>query len=97
MKKDSRDPYAIEVGQRLRATRLALGFSTIREFASLTGVSEDRLSSWERGVNRVDELYVRDLKRHFRITFEWIYDGDGYGLPVELFRKLIEPAARQNF
>ena len=88
MAKKLPDPYAVECGIRLRATREALGYKTLREFADETGVTEDRLSSWERGVNRIDEEYVRRLKRRFKVTFEWIYDGDGYGLPADLFRKL---------
>lgn len=82
------DPYAVECGQRLRATREALGFSTVREFASQTGVTEDALSSWERGRNLVRQDYVRRLKRRFGVTFEWVFDGDASSLPHSLYGRI---------
>ena len=82
------DPYAIECGLRLRATREALGYPTAREFATLTGVTEDALSAWERGRNLVRQDYVRRLKRRFGVTFEWIFDGDASSLPHSLYNQI---------
>lgn len=82
------DPYAIECGLRLRATREALGYTTAREFANLTGVTEDALSAWERGRNLVRQDYVRRLKRRFGVTFEWIFDGDASSLPHSLYSQI---------
>jgi transcriptional regulator with XRE-family HTH domain len=82
------DPYAAECGLRLRATREALGFATVRDFAAATGVTEDALSAWERGQNMVRQDYVRRLKRRFGVTFEWIFDGEASSLSVSLHDKL---------
>ena len=85
MPKKPPDPYAIECGRRLRATREALGYATVREFAEATGVTDDALSAWERGINLVRQDYVRRIKRQFGVTFDWIYDGDASTLRQSLY------------
>jgi transcriptional regulator with XRE-family HTH domain len=78
-------PYAIECGKRLSATREALGYATVREFAKITGVLEARLWSWEAGKNLVSPMYVSELRRLFKVTHDWIFEGDPSGLPQALF------------
>lgn len=73
-----------EVGARLRRTREALAYPEIKPFAEDTGVTEDALSSWERGVNRVPDYYLRRLKERFAITSDWILFNDPSGLPQKI-------------
>lgn len=80
--------YKSECGARLRILREALEYPKARAFAADTGTDEDNLSNWERGVALVPALYVRRLKGLFRITFDWIYDGDASGMPRDLARKI---------
>lgn len=84
----SEKAYAVAAGRRLRATREALGYVTGREFANITNVSEDVLSSWERGKALVRPWYVSTLKERWGITHDWIYDGEIKGLEFSLGTKL---------
>jgi transcriptional regulator with XRE-family HTH domain len=77
-----------ECGVRLRQARLALGYASAREFAKLTGVSEDNLSTWERGVALVPPPYLLDLYRRYKIPFEWIYAGEVGQLPVHVYQAI---------
>lgn len=82
--------YRRAAGERLRLVRVALGFDQ-REFAPKTGVTEDALSAWERGVSLVRPYYVSELRRQFGVTLDYIYDGDLSGLPGRLLEKLAGP------
>lgn len=84
----SEKAYAVAAGRRLRATREALGYVTGREFAQLTNVSEDVLSSWERGKALVRPWYISTLKERWGITQDWIYDGEIKGLEFSLGTRL---------
>lgn len=83
------DPYAVEVGARLRATRKALGVTVLRRFAENTGIDEDNLSNWERGIALVPQYYIQRLKETNGVTHDWIYGGDPAGLRHELAQKLL--------
>ncbi|MGP1257081.1 MAG: helix-turn-helix domain-containing protein [Kiloniellales bacterium] len=87
-KKDSKDPYKVAVGQRLRDVRLALDYGTTRAFAEILEVDEDRLGKWETGINLLPPPYAIKLKKRFRVTADWLYDGDPTGLPVGLYQEL---------
>lgn len=86
---DAPDDYKNEVGQRLRRTRIALGVRNLRRFAENTGVDEDNLSNWERGVALVPAWYIQRLKENFGVTHDWIFGGDPAGLRFELAQKLL--------
>lgn len=82
-----------DAGRRLREFRFGLAefkeaprFKTLRTFAEETGVDEDNLSNWERGVSLVATEYVARLKDKFGVSFlfEWIYGGDDSGLSDRL-------------
>lgn len=81
---DMADEYAIECGIRLRKTREALGFNTLRRFAQSCGVQESRYSKWELGGAMVPPSFVRQLRDNHDITFDWIYGDDNRRLPNEL-------------
>lgn len=86
--KDSRDPYRVAVGQRLREVRLALDYDTARGFAEILEVDEDRLGKWETGVNLLPPPYALKLRRRFAVTTDWLYAGDPTGLPARLYQRL---------
>jgi len=86
--------YALAAGRRLRATREALGFSSGREFAQITNVSEDVLSAWERGKALVRPWYISFLKERWGVTQDWIYDGEIKGLEFSLGTKLKEQGSQ---
>ena len=82
-----------DVGRRLRQFRYGLAefkeaprFKTMRAFAEETGIDEDNLSNWERGVSLVPLDYVASLKEKFGVSylFEWIYGNDDSGLAERL-------------
>lgn len=94
-----------EVGWRLRQFRLGLAqaretyhLKTLRSFAEETGIDEDNLSNWERGVSLVPIDYIGHLKEHFGVNnlFEWIYGADARGLPGDLRDALKEAPPRQK-
>lgn len=93
--KIERDPYAIEVGSRLRAIRRALGYERINRFAENTGTDEDNLSNWERGVSVVPQWYVQRLKELFGVTHDWIYGGDASTLRQDLSLALLSVDKRK--
>ncbi len=94
MAKKSRDPDTIAAGARLRATRLALGVETVRRFAELTRVHENKLSKYENGAAMVPPSYVTKLNDAYGVTHDWIYGAIRRGLPHELVLKLMEGPRR---
>lgn len=80
----------ISSGKRLRRTRKALGFRTIRQFASATGVDESNISKWESGAALVPPWFVERLRLSHKVSHDWIYGGDTYSLPSGLAAKIAE-------
>jgi len=89
-----RNTDAVEAGARLRATRLALGYQTIRRLAQLTDVPESNLTKWESGAAMVRTYFIARLRERHGVTHDWIYGGIKAGLPHDLVLKLeaTEPA-----
>lgn len=83
-------PDAIEIGERLRATRLALGIKTARRFAELTADDEDNISKWETGAAQVPPRFIRKMKSIWGVDHNWIYDADMSRLPHDLVLKLTQ-------
>lgn len=81
-------PDAIIIGQRLRATRLALGIQTVRRLAQLTDEDEDLVSKYETGAAQVPPRFVRKMKALWGVDHNWIYDADMSRLPHELVLNL---------
>lgn len=78
-----------DIGDRLRLTFAALDV-TSAEVCRRTGITESQLSQFLGGKNQrritVDAAYK--LRDEFRLTLDWIYDGDPSGLPNSLAAKL---------
>ncbi|CAA6603746.1 hypothetical protein MTBLM1_120053 [Rhodospirillaceae bacterium LM-1] len=77
--------YRVRAGERLRAARLALGYTSGEDFADATGVSESSLSCWEDGSDWVSPWYVSKLRKIFGIDHNWLYEGSLVGLSDDLF------------
>ena len=86
------DDYKIACGRRLRVIRRALGYQSMREFAKVTGVTEDALGSWERGRNLVTPPYVETLRARFRVSHDWVFAGDASNLPHALATVVLSAA-----
>jgi transcriptional regulator with XRE-family HTH domain len=89
-------PYLIECGKRLALARQALGFDTIRAFAAAINRSEDALTSWEAGKNRIPDYLLRQLKSEFGITTDFILTGDKAGLRHDLILALARLASGES-
>lgn len=89
-------PEAIEAGRRLKATRLALGFLTVRRFAQIIDWDESKLTKYENGIVLVPVRLISKLRQRFGVDHNWIYDADMSRLPHDLVEKLIEERARER-
>lgn len=90
---ETRDPYAIECGARLRRTRAALNprFRVRTRFADHTGIDANNLAKWEYGDALVPPYYVQRLRDLFGVNHDWIYGGDASSLRHDLAVKLLGP------
>lgn len=90
---NKRTKLSVEAGERLRRTRLALGYATVREFAKVAGTPERNVYAWEIGQNLVSVDFVGDLKARFGVTSDWIFYGDPSALPHSLHANIVTRAA----
>lgn len=93
MAKRERKIDAIEAGVRLRATREALGYKTIRRFAQVMDEPESNVTKWENGEARVRASFITKLYEMHGVTHGWIYAGIRKELPHDLAIKLMQPPA----
>lgn len=56
-----------EIGKRIRKYRENLGLSQ-KELAEKIGVSNSRISNWEKGINRPDADILADLCRALKVS-----------------------------
>jgi transcriptional regulator with XRE-family HTH domain len=89
---------AQQIGQRIRVRRLALGLNQ-RELASLLNehlqggaVDNQRVSDWERGVNKPSERYMQAMASVLERDLAWFYGRE----PVEETPDLLVIAARAD-
>ncbi len=78
-----------EVGRRLRATAQELGFPTAYALAEWLGASRAQVAAWFNALALPPVKYMRQLATGRGITLDWIYRGDGSGLPHGLYIRLI--------
>ena len=94
MKKYDSGPYATaRIGERLRATRLAMGLAQ-QDFADRAGLGQSAYNQVETGRKRPSVDTGLALCEVYDITLDWIYRGEGSGLPYRLWdelRKHIDP------
>lgn len=82
-------PEAIEAGKRLRRTREALGFTTVRRFSQIVDEDESKLTKYENGIAMPPARFVSKLRQKYGVDHNWIYDNDMSRLPHDLVEKLI--------
>jgi hypothetical protein len=94
-KPDTRDPYAVAAGERLRTLREALGYKTTRALADAFNLKEDRVGTWERGVAMVPPAFLDDLEDHHQLRglHTFVFRGDGGLLPHDLALKVLPASA----
>ena len=98
-KTENLDPYAIEVGDRLRRIRHMYRMTLIT-FGKLIGgpvgdvISESRMSHFENGHRVLPPYLAISLKRKTGVPLEWFYDGDGAQMSDQLRRALMTEAER---
>ena len=95
MSQKSKDPYAVECGDRLRRARKAADFPIRRRFAEHMHEDENKIQKWENGEALVPAAFVRDLKP-LGITHDWVYGGDASGMPQRLHAKLLSEDHRDK-
>lgn len=85
------------IGDRIVATRMALGYRTARQFARAMGISEGRLSQWEHDKHAPPiENIIRMKQMHPGVTLDWIYTGDPNGLNWMVVQTLVSLGAQQD-
>src|SRR5947209_2670874 len=80
------DLIDIEVGQRIRIQRLALGLSQT-ELAERIGVTFQQVQKYEKGANRVGAGRLTQIAKVLSVTVGSFFDG----------REAIDKVARQGF
>jgi transcriptional regulator with XRE-family HTH domain len=76
-----------EIGERLKATRKALGFNAT-VFSRSAGIAQNAYSQYESGVRRLTLVQALKLCNKHGLTLDWLYRGDLSGLPQQLVLKL---------
>lgn len=85
------DPDRVATGERLKQLRKASGYGghgQAKAFAAYLGVASNHYSMIEAGKRPLALDTAREAKRQFGATLDWLYDGDGQGLPDELRRRI---------
>lgn len=77
-----------EIGQRLRAIRLAFSDLNQREWAGKHGFSETQYNNWETGARRIPVENSEKLCDIYGLTLDFIYRGRRDGLS-ETARKML--------
>jgi transcriptional regulator with XRE-family HTH domain len=76
--------------ERLRQVREACGFATARAFARTLGIEEAAYRRYERGESYPHPETLGRIRQLTGATIDYLYFGEAAGLPVGLFRKIIE-------
>jgi SOS-response transcriptional repressor LexA len=83
--------YEKEIGKRIRYIREQVLNLTGKELGKLLSVSQDAISSWERGVRRVKNEKLMKIAELGQSSLEWLLKGEGIaplGYPAEIFNQL---------
>jgi len=81
-----------KIAARLRATQAALGKKSA-VICRETGIAPNAWSQFRKGKDRIITVEEADkLCDTYRLTLDWIYRGDPYGLPDGLLEKIQQAA-----
>ena len=78
-----------EVGHRLRVTAHELGYRSAQALADWLGANRAQVAAWFNAVAMPPVKYMRRLRAEHHIPLDWIYAGDGSGLPHGIYIRLI--------
>lgn len=82
---------AINIGLRIKALRLALGYRKSGEFAETYGGTAQQHSNYERGHNTPNVWPMIHLcERHRGASLEFIFRGIPDSMPYDLAKKTLE-------
>lgn len=81
-----------QIGNRLKAARLALGLSQ-KELYDAIGVKAATWNHWETGKRMPDPMSMAELYRRHGVTMEWIYAGDPKALPFCVAQIILKAAS----
>jgi transcriptional regulator with XRE-family HTH domain len=87
MVRGPRSPIDSEVGARVRALRIARGFSQT-EVANVLGLTFQQLQKYEKGTNRIGPERLAALAKLFGVPVATLFGEDGKGAPVEVDTQL---------
>lgn len=77
-----------QVAPRLRAIMAEYRVSTVDDFAAMTGAQRNAASNWLNGYNLPPVWRMMELCRSTELTLDWIYRGEGRGMPIEIVQSL---------
>lgn len=76
----AKDPYKVEVGERLALTARANGITEWTDLARAVGGERAQVSAWINGVALPPVPAMKKLLSLWGITLDWLYTGDETGL-----------------
>lgn len=86
-----------KVAERLRITRLALGFP--KQIDICRDLGDEGLAqawnNWEKGRERISVNSAIALVRKYRLTLDWIFLGIDDGIPAKVARQIEEIRAKK--
>lgn len=79
----------IEIGQRIRLLRYAIyGERKRQDFLRDAGIDKSTLGRIEKGEQFPDYTFAIALKRTYRVTYDWLLEGDDRDMPRHLAETL---------
>lgn len=86
------------IGERLRWTRLALGFQ--KQVDICRDIGDEGMAqawnNWESGRDRIGLDNALMLCRRYRLSLDWIYTGNDGNLPASLARRIADIRASEK-
>lgn len=89
----------LEIGKRLRWTRLALGMSQVgiaRELMPDDEYAAQVWNNWEKGRDRPSVDSALLMVKKYRLSLDWIYVGDDSMLPSHLAKAIAEARTKDS-
>lgn len=77
-----------DIAARLTLLRVWAGFDSQSAFAQRSEISQSEWNHFESGRRNLPLTAANKLKRHWRVTLDWLYHGDRSGLSVEVAASL---------
>jgi transcriptional regulator with XRE-family HTH domain len=100
--KSPRDPYRLQVGERLRITAAELGFASALALANHLNIERGTVDAWFNGRALPPVPILLPFCEQWGLTLDWIFKGDPSGLPLSRNIRLVAavqgmplPAARR--